>query len=166
MSKKIELSKGKYAIVDDEDYDMLSAYSWYTHSDSRNKEYAATRILGDLTYMHRLILDAKDDKKIDHINGDGLDNRKKNLRSTSSLENSRNKSKSKGTSSRYKGVTKVKNGWKAHISINNKDIHIGYFKTEEDAARAYDERAIEEFGEHAKLNFSDENNTLHSEQRD
>lgn len=162
MAKEIELSKGLQAIVDDDDYEVISAHKWYAHSDTRGKTYAATRIMGDLVYMHRLILDSEDDKKIDHINGNGLDNRKENLRATSALENSRNKSKQKNTSSKYKGVTKVSNGWKAHISINNKDIHIGYFKTEDDAARAYDSRAIEEFGEHAKLNFDAEDNTVQS----
>jgi hypothetical protein len=156
MSKNIKLSKGLNTIVDDDDYEMLSQFSWYAHDGGKNT-YAATRILGDIIYMHQMILSSdKTDEYpfVDHINNNTLDNRKENLRPSNSRENSSNRSKTeRETSSKFKGVTRINNNkWKAHIGINDKDFHIGYFKTENDAAKAYNREAKEIFGDKAKLN--------------
>jgi len=155
MSKEIELTRGLKAIVDDDDYDWLNEMSWYAQCDTRGKMYAATSIMDSIEYMQVLVLDEEGDIKVDHINGDTLDNRKENLRATSTSENAMNRVKTKNNkSSKFKGVTKMKNGkWKAHIGIDDKDIHIGYFKSEEEAAKAYDEKATTMFGDKAKLNF-------------
>jgi hypothetical protein len=155
-TKKIELTKDEHAIIDDDDYDIVNEFSWYAHDDGKGNIYAATRILGDLVYMHQLIMD-RPGQPVDHKNGNMLDNRRENLRPVSDLENARNKGKSEkgeGKSSEHKGVTKIsEDKWKAHIGIEDKDFHIGYFESEEEAARAYDKEAVEIFGEHARLNF-------------
>ena len=103
---------------------------------------------------------------VDHINGDTLDNRKSNLRLCTNTENCRNAAKQKTANgnpciSQYKGVTKTKstvNGrnyeyWRAQICVDNKMIHLGNHKTEEDAAVAYDRSAVKYFGDFANLNF-------------
>lgn len=156
--KEIQLTGGLHAFVDDEDYEELNKKSWYAHSDSREKTYAATKSEGKVTYMHRIIMGNPDDK-VDHINGNGLDNRRENLRISTSQENARNiKKTKKPRSSKYKGVTKMlgKKRWKAHISISDKDVHLGYFDSEEEAARAYDDAAKKEFGDFKNLNFPNE----------
>jgi len=159
MSREIKLTRGLTTIVDDDDYDWLSDMEFYTQVDERGKTYAATSILGDIVYIHRLITDTEDgDVVVDHQNGDTLDNRRDNLIVSSYQENAMNKSKTKHhRSSKFKGVTKMKNGrWKAHVGMDDQDIHLGYFDTEEEAARAYDRAATDKFGDRAKLNFPKE----------
>ena len=93
----------------------------------------------------------------DHINNNGLDNRKENLREATSSQNAAN-SRSKNNTSRYKGVRKlpdIKSGsrqWQARVKHNYREIHVGCFHTEEEAALAYNEKAVELWGEHAHLN--------------
>ena len=93
--------------------------------------------------------------QIDHINGNGLDNRKVNLRLCNSSQNQRNARKRKSGTSRFKGVDwhKESKKWRARICVNRKRIHIGRYKSEFEAAQAYDKKAIELFGEFASLNF-------------
>ena len=157
MTKEIELTKGLVALVDDEDYDRLNELSWYAQSDTRGLTYAATSILGDIVYLHDFLKEPGEGEVVDHKNNDTLDCRKENLIVSSYQENAMNKSKTKHhRSSKYKGVTKMPNGkWKAHIGMDDKDIHLGYFDTEEEAAHAYDDAAREKFGDRAKLNFPD-----------
>ncbi len=152
MTKKIELTRDLEALVDDSEYDFLTAHSWYAHPDGKGQMYAATRIMDKIVYMHDFLMDVDDGTKVDHINNNSLDNQKENLRKATDQENARNKSKQEGTSSGYKGVTKVKNRWKASMSIDNKDIHIGYYDTEKEAADAYDKATKKEFGEFANPN--------------
>lgn len=104
--------------------------------------------------MHRLIMEAKQQQKVDHINGDGLDNRKENLRFATTSENAMNKCSTKNKSSSYKGVSWYKRykKWQAQIKFKGKSIYIGIFDTEIEAAKAYDNKAKELFGEFAKLN--------------
>ena len=164
--RTIELTQGKQALVDDEDYELLMNYKWHAWQASKNGDiwYAATYFYLGNDYgrnidMHRLLLDLDGTKlSVDHINGDGLDNRRCNLRVANQQQNMMNRRKgSKQTSSKYKGVYRKKHThlWRAHIQYNRKDIHIGYFKDEEDAARAYDQKAIELFKEFANLNFKE-----------
>ena len=100
-------------------------------------------------------MNAPDGMEVDHINGNGLDNRKANLRLCTRAQNQMNSIKRTGKSSIFKGVSWHKNAWKwrANIKINQKDIHIGYFDTELEAAEAYDIEAIRLFGSFAKTNF-------------
>ena len=111
--------------------------------------------------IHRLVADAflenpLNKKYVDHIDNDPKNNKLSNLRWATSKENQGNRSKGKNTSSCYKGVSwhSKNKKWHAQIKLNGKKYHIGSFKNEEDAARAYDEKAREHFGEFAKLNFN------------
>ncbi len=107
--------------------------------------------------MHREILglDHGDRRQVDHINGDGLDNRKENLRICDTSKNVINRSIGKINTSGYKGVNwrKKSKKWVARIGFNNKRIYLGDFNNKEDAARAYDTAALKYYGEFAKLNF-------------
>ena len=155
--KEVKLTKGKIALVDDEDYALVSQYKWHASEWScGGKFYARTKVNGKDTYMHNLIMG---EKGIDHLNGDSLDNRKSsNLRRSTHQENLRNRGKQKtNASSQYKGVyyEKLISKWRAQINIGNgKIIKLGSFSNEQDAARAYDIAATEHFGEYALLNLS------------
>jgi hypothetical protein len=152
---ELELTRGLKAVVDDEDYEWLNGMSWYAQKDTKGMMYAATSIEGDIVYLHDLLMDPGEGEVVDHKDNDTLNCQKDNLIVSSYQENAMNKSKTKHPrSSKHKGVTKMPNGkWKAHIGVNDKDIHLGYFKTEEAAAKAYDDAARKEFGDRAKLNF-------------
>lgn len=153
------MTKGKVAIVDDEDYDVLVKHKWTTMKRCDGRYwYAYRKMSGRDVYMHRTILGAKDAEETDHINRDGLDNRRLNLRIATPKQNQANKSKQSGTSSKYKGVCwdKKNNKWITSISINNHTVFIGRFRTEEEAAHAYDAKAKELFGVFANLNFPEE----------
>lgn len=150
--KVIPLTKNKLAFVDDSDYAKLAVYSWVF-----NGRYASRKSSDNRTvYMHREILKASDNLEVDHINGNCLDNRRSNLRLANHQQNMRNQKPIKGKSSQYKGVSwdKSHNRWQSYIHINDYKKHIGYFKDEIQAARAYDAEAIKLFGEYARLNFN------------
>ena len=152
--KEILLSQGKVALVDDEDYNKVIGhkYKWVTQPH-RNTYYA---ISFKSTRMHRLIMDAKVNEQIDHIDGNGLNNCRSNLRIVNGSQQMMNRGKFKAKSSKYKGVYyfRVGNNWQAHVRKDRHKIHLGYFKTEEEAALAYDIAAQELFGDYAKLNFT------------
>jgi len=157
---KIPLSQGQFALVDDEDFEWLNQWKW-SAGKRRNTFYAfrSVSIKGEQfhIYMHRLITEAPKGKETDHANGNGLDNRRRNLRVCTVRQNQYNQAKRKNSLSQYKGVSlnkrvKVKK-WVAGITKNGKNIHLGYFKDEIDAAKAYDRKAKELCGEFAKLNF-------------
>jgi hypothetical protein len=146
MTKEIILPSGHVCLVDDEDFGELSKHKW--HID--NKGYARREAGKKHIFMHKEILRTRDGLWRDHINGNRLDNRKCNLRFVTAQQNAQNRSKGKSGSSQYKGVIREQNKyWRAKI----KQIWLGYFKTEEDAAQAYDEAAKEKYGEYARLNF-------------
>jgi len=149
----IELTQDKFAIINDEDYELISQYKWCARKN-RNHWYAQTHIyrLGKRTTisMHTLLVEKKSGYMIDHINRNGLDNRRENLRLATNRQNQGNREKLRGTS-QYKGVRRCTdcNRWRASI----KSIHLGLFSSEEEAAKAYDKAAKEYYGEFAKLNF-------------
>ncbi len=151
----IPLTQGKFAVVDPEDYDALTKYKWY--AIKRGRQYYAVAKLGrKKVRMHRLIMKSPRNKVVDHINHNGLDNRKANLRLATAQQNTWNKPKQKGSySSQYKGVAwiKDKQRWRSKITYNGRDISLGYFDDEKAAARAYDRKAKELFGEYASLNL-------------
>ena len=152
MAKTIPLTKGKEAIVSDSDYEWLSQHSWHAHSEG----YAVGRLRGQgesKVFMHRAITEPLAGREVDHINGDRLDNRRENLRLVTRSQQNMNQSP-RGGSSRFKGVSWFchQDIWQAKIKIDGKQIHLGHYSIEEDAARAYNEAAREMFGEFALLN--------------
>ncbi|MHC4693236.1 MAG: hypothetical protein ACYS67_10890, partial [Planctomycetota bacterium] len=159
--RRIPLTRGKYAIVDPDDYYHLSKHRWHA---VRGKEtfYAARWLVNKAgrkcIQMHRAILKVPDGTWIDHINQDGLDNRKINIRPATRAQNMRNRSKykSRSFSSKYKGVTRIrgKKLWKAHITVNRRTILLGSFQDEIAAAKAYDKAAKKYHGQFASLNFT------------
>jgi len=154
----IELTQGKYAIVDAEDYDELNRYKWFVKND-KHTYYAARIENRKKIYMHRQIMRPGKGLVVDHINHEGFDNRKTNLQIVTKQENNWNSRKTiKTCSSKYKGVSRCKNSnkWRAVICVNGLDIHLGYFEDETEAAKAYDEAAKKYRGEFAVLNFATE----------
>ena len=157
--RKIPLTRGKFAIVDQIDYEKLKNYKWHA-SKGGHSFYAVHGWRKKDKYfslpMHRKIIVAPPDKFVDHINHNGLDNRRANLRIVSPQQNHWNARKSLGAfTSRYKGVCRKSDKWLAHIMYLKKNICIGCFDDEESAAKAYDAKAKELFGEYACLNFPD-----------
>ena len=159
--RRIALTRGKYTIVDPEDYEKLAKYRWHAIK-SRNTFYAARCGKRDKNgarkfyQMHREIMEIEDGKMCDHTNGKGLDNRKGNLREATRAQNGWNRGKSNVESrSRYKGLawdSKDKR-WEVRISVNGKRIYIGRFTDQQEAARAYDKAANKYHGQYANLNF-------------
>lgn len=157
--KEIKLTRGMVALVDDEDFDFINQWKWNAPK-SKNTCYAKRNVWlkNSKEYisvsMHRTIMNVSMEMVVDHIDHNGLNNQKSNLRICTGSQNGGN-SISKGGSSMYKGVCwyKSKNKWIAYITYNYKRYHLGYFKLEETAARVYDEAAKKYFGEFAHLNY-------------
>ena len=160
-TRTLPLSKDRVALVDDEDYEMLSHWKWHLIT-TKTGEYACRNIhwpargYGFKIMLHRAILLPSPDEQIDHINGDGLDNRRCNLRLCTQTENSRNQRKTRG-SSRYKGVCWSANRkrWQVDIKSPERRIFLGYFTDETQAGLAYDQAARDLFGDFACLNFDE-----------
>lgn len=149
--KKIQLTRGKFAIVSEADYEIVKDYKWYAHKALSNRWYARSAVVG---FMHRFLTGVQEEMSVDHINGDSLDNRQENLRICSHLENLRNKKIYRNNKSGYKGVyfDKGKNRWIAQVVLGGKKITRSSIDPEK-AALLYDELAREYFGEYAKVNF-------------
>jgi hypothetical protein len=149
--KEIPLSRNKFAIVDDEDFDFLSlpTYKWHA-IENKKTFYAGGR---KNIKMHTLLMNTPEGKIVDHINGNGLDNRKENLRICTVEENNRNRGKTVRNKSGFKGVCYLKNTkkWKASIRVSKKQINIGYFKTKEEAYEAYCVACVKYHGEFSNL---------------
>lgn len=153
-AKLIPLTRGKFAIVDTEDYDHLSKHKWCATKNSQTF-YACRARRGKKVFMHRLIANAPAGLLVDHIDGNGLNNQKHNLRLCTITQNARNRGPNRNASSRYKGISwsKCCKKWQARIRPNRKTIHLGLFDNEIQAGIAYDRKAEELFGEFAYLNF-------------
>jgi hypothetical protein len=161
-TKAIPLTQGKYAIVDEADYEWLMQWRWFADDSGETFYVMRQETLIDGTQrkirMHRFILDAPKEYEVDHINGDGLNNTRANLRLASHTQNQHNKRVMRRNRSGYKGVYLFSKTakWGATIKIDGKSTHLGTFDRPEDAARAYDKAAREHFGEFAWLNFPEE----------
>lgn len=144
----IALGKGNYARVDGADMPAVMLHNWSLDAPGR---YAISRIKGKFVYLHRFLMPGA--ALVDHIDGDGLNCSRCNLRSVTASQNSMNSRKA-GTraKSKWKGVTKLSNGWMARIKIDGNAIYLGCFKHEDDAGRAYNKAAAEHFGEYARPN--------------
>lgn len=158
-AKWIPLGGGGFVLVDESDYEFLSLFNW-TVAHHKYTKYAYFRRRIDGKYksflMHRVITGAPHGMQVDHINGNGLDCRRSNMRVCSIKDNHRNVRKSTDLkSSKFKGVCwdKARNKWQAKIKVNQKGIGLGRFDDETQAARAYDSAALKYFGEFARLNF-------------
>jgi hypothetical protein len=154
----IRLGPRQYAKVDPEDYELLSKYDWHLMK-SKNTEYAVRIENGfSIIHMHRQIMNPPKGMIVHHLNHDGKDNRKANLRVVTYKQNVvNNKPKPGKCSSKYKGVYwhKQRNKWVAGLRHNFKKIHIGLFDDEIEAAKAYDNAARKYHGQYAYLNFPD-----------
>jgi hypothetical protein len=153
--------KGKVVIVSPCDYAILKPFKWWVKFSGVNRQQAyiktSFRVNGKQRYIsiHRMIMNPKIDQEVDHINGNGLDNRRENLRVCTTAENVRNSSKRKDSTHQYKGTVFVKNRnrWRSRIQVNGKRYWSGYFKTEIEAAKRFDEMAKKYHGEYVKLNL-------------
>lgn len=149
--KEIPLSQGKVAWVDDEDYERVIEYKWY--ANLIGKVWYAVRTKSRKTVsLHQFVMG---EKNIDHINGDGLDNRKENLRVCTHQQNRANSNLYANNSSGFKGVSWYKNyeKWEAYIRIDGKKKRLGYFDSLIRAACVYDDAARQVYGDFARLNF-------------
>lgn len=154
--KQIPLTKGQFALVDDEDFDQVNQFKWSVLK--KRNTFTAVRYGEErkFYYLSRFLLNVTDKNIIvDHINHNGLDNRRCNLRLCTNQQNLFNMTKGKRTNSVYKGVTwkKDRNKWYSRVMFNYKEYGLGHYLTEIEAAKAYDKKAIELFGEFANLNF-------------
>lgn len=154
----IPLTKGKFATIDESDLQLVSQFVWHT-ADRGRTCYAATsrdrRSTGEAIYLHRLIANPGPGQHVDHINGNGLDCRRENLRLCTNAENRRNMRKTRGES-RFKGVSidprQPGRPWCSYINHENRKISLGSYESETEAARAYNAAAVELHGQFANLN--------------
>lgn len=161
--KKIQLTQNKYTLVDDEDYDYLNQFNWYAHK-SKNYWSAIRMSKRKIIIMHRVIMNCPDDKLVDHINHNSLDNRKENLRICNRKENARNSRLSKRNTSGIKGVSwnsDIKK-WVSSIRINGKNTVLGRFKSLKSAKNAYEKVGLKYHKEfYSNGDILDGNNTMY-----
>lgn len=161
--KEIKLSRGLTAIVDDEIYDFVNQFKWYAEK-AKTGYYAARGFYyldefgvkkHRIVKMHRQILGVLDESiLVDHVDLNGLNNQKINLRKCNLIQNNRNRRSDRNTTSKYKGVCldKRRKKWRSNLTINGKQIYLGSFDSEYEAAMVYNESAKINFGEFAYLN--------------
>lgn len=155
--KLVPLSRGKFAMVDDEVFDMVSQFKWYLDSTS-GIEYARRSFIKNgkksSQRIHQLILDTPPGMQIDHIDMNGLNNQMSNLRISNKGQNGFNQKLRRVNTSGFKGVSwhTMRNKWRSAITLNGKSFHLGLFDSASDAAEAYDEAAIRFFGAFARTN--------------
>lgn len=152
----IQLTQGKFALIDRADWPLVAHRTWCAKQGKAGNWYAISgcspksRGTGR-KYMHKMILQTED--RVDHIDGNGLNNRRNNLRITTLAQNNRNRRPQNGATLKGAYWHKKKKLWHARISVNNRDVFLGYFDNQIDAVRAYDQAALKYYGEFARLNF-------------
>lgn len=143
--RRIKMNQGYSTVVDNEDYKLASMYHWYIHKVGKKCRYARGYLKGrrssGLVYLHRLLLVVPE---VDHINGNGLDNRRANPRECNRSQNSINRS---GKKIAWKSNRKLSKPWSTEVRKDGKRYKLGYFKTKEEAVRAYKAKAKELYGE-------------------
>ena len=159
--KEIKLTQGQVALIDDEDFEYLNQFKWYAMKTKHNDYVSRDEVINGVStriLMHRLIMKTPVGVMTDHIDHNGLNNQKHNLRLCTNGQNLMNRRPRE--SSKYLGVYVIKTirkksvykSIRADITVNKKTIHLGSFKTEEDAALAYNEAALKYHGEFANPN--------------
>lgn len=159
----IPLTQGKVALIDEGDAPLVLPYRWHRrYSPREHTDYAGRSILlpngkPHLVFMHSVILLPIPGLVVDHRNGDGLDNRRENLRYATTSQNGGNRRIGANNTSGYRGVDyrKRRLRWRARIAFEGERIELGHFGSPEEAARAYDLAARRLFGEFARLNMPD-----------
>lgn len=160
--KKIPLTQGKFAFIDDEDYPIVSLFNWFTQKCD-NIFYAITHVeinnKRTTLRMHRLILNLKSHEITDHSDMDGLNNQRYNLRKCTYSQNRMNGKGHRGSSSQYRGVCwhKQNKKWVTQARFKKKVINLGYFSSEIEAAKIYDNATKVFYKEFARLNFPEKN---------
>lgn len=152
--KKIVLSNGGFALVDEEDYEKAIQYKWMRHRIEINREIVETTTKPRL-FLSRFIMNPSEGMQVDHIDGNTFNNRKSNLRICTNAENSRNTKLYSTNTTGFRGVIWDKDlkRWKVRITVDFKRIYLGSYRNIEDAAKAYDKAALKYHGEFASLNF-------------
>lgn len=154
MSRRIKLTQGKTALVDDDVYEELSKYKWFYAGRYPARGVTVSHKKQRNLYMHHAIMGVqKKGQEVDHIDGNGLNNQKSNLRFATHAQNGRNQRKSKVNTSGYKGVSwnKKDKKWHSQIKVNKKTIHLGSYAEKEDAYMAYCMACAKHHGEFANL---------------
>ena len=158
--REIPLTRGYVAIVDDEDYERVARFKWQVKTETADSQtcYAQRnqpRPRRKTEFLHRVVMRVTNPSQhVDHINGNGLDCRKENLRIATISQNARNTRKRGTFTSRFKGVSRFRGiRWQAQIRLQNKNTHLGVYTDEVEAARVYDAAARANYGEFARLNF-------------
>lgn len=151
--KRIPLNRGLSSLVEEEDFNKVSLLGKW--GCMKGNKYAGKRVGGKIIYMHRFIMDCPLNMEVDHINGDGLDNRKSNLRICTSQQNRYNHKLMSTNKSGYNGVYfhKGMKKWETSISVKDKTIHLGFFINIEDAAKAHDKYVKKYRGKFARMNI-------------
>lgn len=157
MTREIPLTQGKVTLVDDADFDWLSQWKWRYHSTGYaiRRRQKADGPGSENIRMHRLILSPiPEGYEPDHIDGDGLNNQRANLRLATHSQNHANRGMQRNNTSGFKGVSwqKKRKKWEARIRVNGHNVYLGYFDDIIEAARAYNRAAVKHFGEFARLN--------------
>jgi len=157
--KQIKLTQGKVALVDDEDFEWLNQWKWYAIRDNLTfyavrKSPMVNRKTRQLIRMHRIILNSQDEEIVDHKDHNGLNNLRNNIRNCTQSQNQQNRI-GRFCTSRFKGVSwrKDRKRWLVTIVVQKRKMYIGMFKSELDAAEAYNMAAKKHFGNFAYLNF-------------
>jgi len=151
----IELTRGYSAIVDKEDYEKVNSYSWYANVSPEGHVYAIRVSKRKGHKMHRFVIAAKPGELVDHINGNTLDNRKRNLRIVSPTQNNANQKPHTGKKySKFKGVSYLISGnrskrWTSCVQYQGRVIRLGYFSTELEAHLAYKKKHLEIYGSYS-----------------
>lgn len=153
---KLELVRGDFALIDDADMALALPHKWYSVG-IRHRLYCQAYIGGRNVYLHRLLLAPAPGMLVDHINGNGLDNRRGNLRLASFSQNNMNRAHNGGAGG-FRGVYQNPKGGRfyAKLMFKRKNLYGGSYDTPEEAARAYDDLARQHAGEFAVLNFPEE----------
>jgi hypothetical protein len=152
--RRIPLGRGLFTIVDAADHEKLSKYRWRAYRTGR-RIYAVCRDRGKIVYMHRMLLRPRKGYIVDHIDGNGLNNRRCNLRVCTYAQNQAN-ARPRGGASPFIGVNRQRDRWQAAITCRGKFHYLGLFEDEVEAAKARDRKAYELNGEFAYLNFPED----------